>query len=197
MLGLVLFVGGCFVHEAESNRNKEWKFEDLRKTKKEEKTCAVWTCFQKCWYWDVLMYSRTKTLCHKYSDIPSNLIFLSVVHSHSQGSESSEWFTNKNKKIETHFNNFNRKKGNNQFFSQLTDCDHVICYALYDVRRKDVLFIHSFTAHNTVKAQCTEKGAETVSLPASYLLSMPVRMRELFPRLASVSLNWEDKDSAK
>lgn len=27
-------------------------------------------------------------------------------------------------------------------------------------------------------------------LPASYLLSMPVRMRELLPRLASVSLSW-------
>lgn len=32
-----------------------------------------------------------------------------------------------------------------------------------------------------------------MSLPASYLLSMPVRIRELLPRLASVSLSYGDK----
>lgn len=37
----------------------------------------------------------------------------------------------------------------------------------------------------------TQRGAEAASLPASYLLSMAVRMRELLPRLASVSLSWQ------
>lgn len=38
----------------------------------------------------------------------------------------------------------------------------------------------------------TERS-RAMSLPASYLLSMPVRIRELLPRLASVSLSCGDK----
>lgn len=48
-------------------------------------------------------------------------------------------------------------------------------------------------AHSTVRAGHIQRDAETMSLPASYLLSMPVRTRELLPRLASVSLSWGDR----
>lgn len=52
-------------------------------------------------------------------------------------------------------------------------------------------------AHSKVRAGFTLRSAETRSLPASYLLSMPVRMRELLPRLASVSLSWGDRSGER
>jgi len=61
-------------------------------------------------------------------------------------------------------------------------------------RKMDNIRINSMScwwlgAHSAVKARDIQRGAETRSVPASYLLSMPVRMRELLPRLASVSLS--------